>query len=75
MVNEIDKAGIPVVIITAMTPIAHVIGCNRIIQGVTINNPCSDIALPPEQQRKLEEKFIQRALKALSTGVSTQTFF
>jgi glycine reductase len=75
MVKEIDKAGIPIAHITAMTPIAQVTGSNRIIQGVTINNPCSDINLPVDQQEKMQKKFITRALAAISTDITDQTFF
>ena len=75
MTNEIDAAGIPIVIITAMTPIAKVTGSNRIIQGITINNPCSDMDLPEDQQRKLQRKFIDRAMTAVSTDIANQTFF
>ena len=75
MVKEIDKVGIPVAHITAMTPIAQVTGSNRIIQGVTINNPCSDVNLPADQQKKIQKNFVARALKAISTDIMDQTFF
>ncbi len=75
MVKEIEKAGLPIVHITAMTPIAQVTGSNRIIQGITINNPCSDMTLPDDEQEKLQEKFIDRALKAISTEIKGQAFF
>ena len=75
MVKEIDKAGIPIVHITAMTPIAQVTGSNRIIQGITINNPCSDVNLPGDQRKKLQKEFVERALKAISTDIAAQTLF
>ena len=75
MVKEIDKAGIPVAHITAMTPIAQVTGSNRIVPGITINNPCSDINLPADQQEKMRKDFIARALKAISTDIAEQTLF
>ena len=75
MVKEIDKAGIPVVHITAMTPIAQVTGSNRIVPGITINNPCSDVNLPADQQKKIQKNFVARALKAISTDITIQTFF
>ena len=75
MVKEIDKAGIPVAHITALTPIAQVTGSNRIVPGVTINNPCSDVGLPADQQKKLQKQFVARALKAISTGITEQTLF
>jgi len=75
MVKEIDKMGIPVVHITAMTPIAQVTGSNRIIQGITINNPCSNVDLPADQQKKVQDNFVARALLAVSTDITVQTFF
>ena len=40
-----------------------------------INNPCSDIDLPMEEQLKMRRNYIDRALKAVSAEVSGQEFF
>ena len=75
MVKEIDRAGIPIAHITNLTPIAKVTGSNRIIPGVALTNPCSDVSLPADEQKKVQKKYVARALKAISTDIKEQTFF
>jgi glycine/betaine/sarcosine/D-proline reductase family selenoprotein B len=52
-----------------------VTGSNRIIPGVALTNPCSDVTLPADQQKKQQKKIVATALKALSTDIKKQTFF
>lgn len=75
MVKEIEKAGIPVAHITNMTAVAKGIGSPRIIPGVAITNPCSDVDLPMEEQIKMRRNYVDRALQAISTEVEQQQFF
>ena len=75
MVKEIEKTNIPVAFITNMTPVAQVIGANRIIPGIAIKNPCCNPELPEEDQSRMKREYIDRALKALSTDVTDQMFF
>ena len=75
MVKEIDRAGIPIAHITNLTPIAKVTGSNRIIPGVALTNPCSDVLLPADEQKKMQKSYVARALKAISTEIKEQTFF
>jgi glycine reductase len=75
MVKEIDRAGIPIAHITNLTPIAKVTGSNRIVTGIALTNPCSDISLPADEQKKMQKTFVTRALKAISTGIEEQTLF
>jgi len=75
MVKEIDRAGIPVAHITNLTPIAKVTGSNRIIPGVALTNPCSDVSLPVDEQKKMQKKYVARALLAISTEIKGQTLF
>ena len=75
MVKEIDRAGIPIAHITNLTPVAKVTGSNRIIPGIALVSPCSDPSLPADELKKMQKKFIARALKAISTDIEEQTFF
>ncbi len=75
MVKELEKSGIPTAHITNMTPVAKVTGSNRIIPGVAIKHPLSDVALPMDEQQRMRTQFIQRALTALSTDITEPTFF
>lgn len=67
--------GLPTAHITNMTPVAKVTGSNRIIPGIAITNPVSDVNLPLEQQKKLRRTLINKAIKAVATHVSQATFF
>lgn len=75
MVKAIDKAGLPVAHITNLVSIAKVTGSNRIIPGIALTAPCSDVSLPDKEQKKMQKQFIGRALKAISTEITEQTIF
>lgn len=75
MVKELEKNGIPTAHITNMTAVARGIGSPRIIPGIAITNPCSDVDLPMSEQLKMRRMYIERSLKAISTDVEQQAFF
>ncbi len=63
-----EKAGIPVAQITAMTAVAEAVGSNRIVQGQGIVNLLGDSDLPPEEERELRKQIVRKALGVLATG-------
>jgi betaine reductase len=65
--------GIPVAVITALPPLAMQAGANRVVQGVKIEHVCGDPGLPPEADRALRRRIVERALTALSTDVQQPT--
>jgi len=75
MVKELERNGIPTAHITNMTAVAKGIGSPRIIPGIAITNPCSDVDLPMPEQLKMRRAYIERALTAISTNVEQQGFF
>lgn len=75
MVKEIERAGIPVVHVCTVTPISLTVGANRIVPAVAIPHPLGNPALDPADERKLREKVVMKALKALTTEVEDQTIF
>lgn len=75
MVKTLEQEGIPTAHITNMTPVAKVTGSNRIVPGIAITNPCSDITLPMDDQKRIRRNLIERALKAVSVDVAEATFF
>ena len=72
---EIEKAGIPVVQITAVPSASVMVGVSRILSGKTITNPFGDAALPPEREKELRRKYVMRALELLQTKVERSTLF
>ena len=75
MVNEIERAGIPVVHMCTVVPISLTVGANRIIPTVAIPHPLGNPALDPAEEKKLRRHLVEKALKALETEVEDQTVF
>ncbi len=51
--------------ITSALPIAKMVGSNRVVLGHGIVHVTGDASLPPEGERELRRKLVQKALKAL----------
>jgi glycine reductase len=73
--KEIEKQGIPVTLITAMSMMARQIGANRIVTGTKIPHPCGDPNLPAEADQALRKKIVEVAINALQTDVDGPTIF
>ena len=73
--KEIERAGIPVVLITAMTMLGKQIGANRIVAGTKIPHPCGDPTLPEEADRAIRREIVKTALSVLQQKVSQPTIF
>lgn len=73
--KEIEKGGIPVVAITAISLLSKQTGASRVVAGVKVPNPCGDPDLPEESDRALRRELIKCALGALQTDVSEPTIF
>lgn len=75
MAKEIERAGIPVVHMCTVVPISLTVGANRIVPTVAIPHPLGNPALEKEEEKKLRRKLVDKALKALTTEVTSQTVF
>ena len=75
MSKELERAGLPVAMISAMFPVAEQVGASRIVKAVAIPHPCGDPSLPAELDGQLRREIVATALKALETKVDTSTIF
>jgi glycine reductase len=66
---------LPTVQICTMTPIAEMVGSNRVVQGNGIVHPVGETGASVEQERQLRRRIIERALEALRTPVDAPTLF
>ena len=73
--KELDRAGLPVAMISAMYPVAEQVGASRIVKAVAIPHPCGDPSLPAELDGQLRREIIATALKALEANVKGSTVF
>jgi glycine reductase complex component B subunit gamma len=75
MSKELEKAGLPVALVSAMYPVAEQVRANRIVKGVSIPHPCGDPSLPQDLDLRLRREIVQTALKALQPEVKGPTVF
>ena len=58
-----------------MTPVAVMVGANRIVPAAGIIHPLGNADLSPEDERVLRRRIVERALQALKTEVVRPTVF
>ena len=72
MTREIEKAGITIVQMANLIPVARTVGVNRIVPTISIPYPLGDPATPKEVQHALR---VGVALDALSTEIEEPRLF
>ena len=58
-----------------MTPVAVMVGANRIVPAAGIIHPLGNAELSPEDEKALRRRIVERALVALQTEVVQPTVF
>lgn len=75
MTREIEKAGITIVQMANLVPVALTVGSNRIVPTISIPYPLGDPSTSKEAQYKLRYHRVGVALDALTTDIKEQTVF
>ena len=73
--RELEAAGLPTVQVSTMTPVAVMVGANRIVQAAGIIHPLGNADLAPEDEKALRRRIVEQALHALRTEVTRPTVF
>jgi glycine reductase len=58
-----------------MTPVAVMVGANRIVPAAGIIHPLGNAELSPEDEKALRRRIVEQALRALQTEVARPTVF
>jgi len=58
-----------------MTPVAVMVGANRIVAAAGIIHPLGNAELSPADEKALRRRIVESALKALATEVAAPTVF
>jgi len=61
--------------VCTMTPIALMVGSNRIIPGSGIVHPVGNADLEPKAEKTLRRAIVEKALEALQTELTEQKLF
>jgi len=73
--KEIEKAGLPCTLITAMVPAAVTVGANRIVRGNAIIYPLGDVSLSPEREKMYRRLLVAKALEVLAKKIDSGEVF
>jgi betaine reductase len=75
LARELERAGLPSVLITALPTIAAHLGAGRILRGVAIAHPVGDPAIPPAEEAALRERLVHRAIDMLESDLPRGTIW
>ena len=75
MAREIERTGIPVVVMCNLIDVAKTVGANRMVQTVSVPYPLRDPELSKEAEWQLRTSRVGAALDSLATPVETPTIF
>ncbi len=75
MVKEIERAGIPVVLMANLVPVALTAGANKIVPTISIPYPLGDPATSKEAQWKLRYHRVGVALDALTDDTKEEKVY
>ncbi len=75
MVKEIERAGIPVVLLCNLIPVATTVGANKIVPTISIPYPLGDPGTSWETQWKLRYHRVGVALDALTDNIDEQKVY
>lgn len=75
MTREIEKAGVTIVQMANLIPVAKTVGVNRLVPTISIPYPLGDPATPSEEQFRLRYHRVGVALDALTTDIKEPQVF
>jgi len=65
-VTELERAGLPTAHICTMTPVAEMVGSNRVVAGNGIIHPLGEAGRGPAEERAMRRAILERALEVLT---------
>lgn len=75
MVKVIERAGLPIVQMCNLIPVASSLGVNKIVPTISIPYPLGDPATPQEVQWKLRYERTKKAIESLGHDIEEPTVF
>lgn len=75
MTKEIERAGITIVQMANLIPVAKTVGVNRLVPTISIPYPLGDPNTPVEEQYKLRYHRVGVAIDALTTNIDEPEVF
>ena len=73
--KEIEGYGIPTAHVCTMTPVALMVGSNRVVSACGIAHPLGNPALDLESEKILRRSVLEKALQSLRQEIKEPTLF
>jgi glycine reductase complex component B subunit gamma len=68
--KEIERSGIPAVLITTLIPTAKMLGANRVVAGNAITSPLGDPKISLPEEKALRRRILTSALEFLTKNIA-----
>lgn len=65
LTKELERVGIPTAHVCALTPVAVMVGSNRIVPAASVVHPVGDPNREPAAEKAFRRSIVEEALKAL----------
>lgn len=75
MAKELEREGLPTVIVTSLTDVALKVGANRVLRGASFSSPCGRPGVDAADERRFRLALVRRAVAILGTPVDGPTLF
>ena len=63
--KEIERLGVPAVLITTLLPTAKLVGANRVVQGIAVTNPVGNPRVSNKEEKAIRKKMLESAFELL----------
>jgi betaine reductase len=65
LTKELERVGLPTAHVCALTPVAIMVGSNRIVPAASVVHPVGDPHRDPKAEKAFRRGIVEEALKAL----------
>ena len=70
--KEIERVGVPAVLITTLLPTAKLVGANRVVQGIAVTSPVGNPRVSNKEERAIRKKMLESAFELLASEMPDQ---
>jgi betaine reductase len=70
--REIERVGIPAVLITTLLPTAKLVGANRVVQGIGVTNPMGNPRVSNKEEKAIRKEMLESAFELLTSEMPDQ---
>jgi len=75
MAKELEREGVPTVVVTSLTEVALKVGANRVVRGAGFSAPCGRPGLDAAAESRFRLALVRRAVTTLTAPVDRPTLF